>query len=74
MRLSQQRIWALQKMLKDDFGLEYSEEEVQRAGTAILRFVVAKLRKEVEQAAAQEKNNGPKISDRRRNKKRTDTE
>lgn len=56
MRLSQQRIRALQKLLKDDFGLDYSEEEVRQAGTAILRFVVAKLRKEAERAAREQSN------------------
>ncbi len=42
MRLSQERIKALQKLLKEHFGLDYTDEEAQQAGLAIMRFVVAK--------------------------------
>lgn len=42
MRLSQERIKALQKLLKEQFDLDYTDEEAQQAGLAIMRFVVAK--------------------------------
>ncbi len=42
MRLSQKHIAALQKLLKEQFGLDYSEEQAQQAGLAIMRFVIAK--------------------------------
>lgn len=42
MRLSQERIRALQKLLKEQFDLDYTDEEAQQAGLAIMRFVVAK--------------------------------
>ena len=42
MRLSQERIKALQKLLKEQFDLDYTDEEAQQAGLAIMRFVIAK--------------------------------
>ena len=45
MRLSEQQIKALQTLLNDEYGLEYSTEEAQQAGLAIMRFVLAKHRK-----------------------------
>ena len=42
MRLSTERIKALQDLLKEQFGLVYTDEEAQQAGLAIMRFVVAK--------------------------------
>ena len=42
MRLSDERIKELQKLLKDELGLEYTEEQAQQAGLAIMRFVLAK--------------------------------
>ena len=47
MRLSQERINALQRLLKDQYCLELSDEEAQEAGLSIMRFVKAKyLRKQ----------------------------
>ena len=42
MRLSKERIKELKVILREHSGLEYSDEEAQQAGLAILRFVVAK--------------------------------
>lgn len=57
MRLSQERINALQKVLKDQYDLELSDEEAQEAGLSIMRFVKAKyLRK-------QELNNNQRSND-----------
>jgi len=42
MRLSSERIKCLQKLLKELYGLEYTDKQAQEAGIAIMRFVVAK--------------------------------
>lgn len=42
MRLSPARIKDLQSLLKEHYGLDYSDEEAQEAGLAIMRFVLAK--------------------------------
>lgn len=42
MRLSTERINTLKLLLKEHYGLEYSDEQAQEAGLAIMRFVVAK--------------------------------
>lgn len=42
MRLSSEQVKALQLLLKDRFDLEYSDEQAQEAGLAILRFMLAK--------------------------------
>lgn len=42
MRLSPEQIKKLQKLLKEQTGKDYSDEEVQKAGLAIMRFVLAK--------------------------------
>lgn len=41
-RISSERIKELQKLLKEQTGKDYSDEEAQEAGLAILRFVMAK--------------------------------
>lgn len=53
MRLSAGQVQALQRLLKFEFGLEYSSEQAQQAGLAIIRFVIAKQRKQ----ALYERNN-----------------
>lgn len=45
MRLSPQRIKALQDLLKEQLGVSYTDEEAQAAGLAIMRFIVAKHRR-----------------------------
>ena len=42
MRLSQERIKALQKILKEQFDLDYTDKEAQQAGLKIMYFVAAK--------------------------------
>ena len=41
-RISPERIKELQALLKEQTGKDYSYEEAQEAGLAIMRFVVAK--------------------------------
>lgn len=41
-RLSPERIKELQKLLKEQTGKDYSDEEAQKAGLAIMRFVMVK--------------------------------
>jgi hypothetical protein len=46
-RISPERIKELQKLLKEQTGKDYSDEEAQEAGLAIIRFVLAKEFREV---------------------------
>jgi hypothetical protein len=41
-RLSTTHIKALQRLLKERFGLDYTDEQAQQAGLAIMRFAIAK--------------------------------
>lgn len=45
MRLSTERIQSLQRLLKEEFDLDYDHEQAQQAGLAIMRFVVSKHRR-----------------------------
>ncbi|HEU5187357.1 MAG TPA: hypothetical protein VFT87_02535 [Candidatus Saccharimonadales bacterium] len=47
-RISPERIKELQKLLKEQTGKDYSDEEAQEAGLAIIRFVIAKERRRQE--------------------------
>jgi len=47
MRLSAKSIKALQVLLEEHTGREYSNEEAQQAGLAIMRFVVAKHQRHI---------------------------
>lgn len=42
MKLSDERIKELQAILKEEFGLDYTAEQTQEAGIAIIRFALAK--------------------------------
>ncbi len=42
MRLSQTRIDELKRLLSERLGLNYTDEQTQQAGLAIIRFMVAK--------------------------------
>lgn len=42
MRLSPDKVHSLKVLLKEHCDLDYTEEEVQQAGLAIIRFAVAK--------------------------------
>lgn len=46
MRLSEQRVKELQGLLKELYGLEFSTEQAQEAGLAVLRFVLAKTQRQ----------------------------
>jgi hypothetical protein len=48
MRLSNERIKALQVLLKELCDLDYSDHQAQEAGMAIIRFVAAKAQREEE--------------------------
>jgi hypothetical protein len=41
-RISPERIKELQKLLKEQTGKDYTDEEAQEAGLAIMRFVIVK--------------------------------
>ena len=47
MRLSNEQIKALQTLLKEQLSLVYTDEEAQKAGLAIMRFVLAKKSREI---------------------------
>jgi hypothetical protein len=49
MRLSDKRIKELQTLLKELFDLDYTAEEAQEAGLAIMRFVLVKTQRQKEQ-------------------------
>lgn len=61
-RISPERIKELQKLLKEQTGKDYSSEEAQEAGLAIMRFVIAKeqrkqqLQSEAEPTQVEDKN------------------
>jgi hypothetical protein len=54
MRISDTQIAELQQILKQQFGLDYSAEEAQDAGRAILRFVGLKLYQQLEKDRLQD--------------------
>lgn len=45
MRLSKERIKSLQVLLRE-LGLDYTDEQAQEAGMAVMRFVIAKAQRE----------------------------
>jgi hypothetical protein len=56
-RISPERIKELQALLKEQTGRNYSDEEAQEAGLAIIRFVVAKEQRRQELDKRQTKKN-----------------
>ncbi|PKL30802.1 hypothetical protein CVV43_05360 [Candidatus Saccharibacteria bacterium HGW-Saccharibacteria-1] len=50
MRISHEKIKELQKLLKEQTGLNYTDEEAQEAGLAIIRFVIIKAQREKNKA------------------------
>lgn len=56
MRISEQHITNLQALLKEVTGKEYSREQAQEAGIAIMRFAAAKLHSQFESTNG--RNNG----------------
>ena len=59
MRLSSERIKALQALMRELHGLELTDKQAQEAGLAIMRFVLAKAQIQQELANKMEgKNDG----------------
>jgi hypothetical protein len=54
-RISPNRIKELQKLLKEQTGKDYTDEEAQEAGLAIIRFVLAKEQRKHELNKRQDK-------------------
>jgi hypothetical protein len=48
MKFSDERIKELQTILKEEFGLDYTTEQAQEAGIAIVRFVLAKTQRQLD--------------------------
>lgn len=48
MRFSPDLISELKQILLEQYGVEYSDEEAQAAGIAIVRFVIVKRQREAE--------------------------
>jgi hypothetical protein len=62
MRLKPERVIALKELLKE-LGLDYSDEETQQAGLAIMRFALAKeTRKRQLKLTKMEQNNDISVS------------
>ena len=64
MRFSPARIKGLQRLLKEHYGVDYSEEEAQRAGIAIVRFIIAKKHRKQELANQRRYGNGKLSSEK----------
>lgn len=45
MRVNDKHIKQLQAILRDEFGLIYTDEQAQEAGLAIMRFIISKHRR-----------------------------
>jgi hypothetical protein len=48
MRLSNERIKHLQTLMREQHGLELTDEQAQEAGFAIMRFVITKAQRQQE--------------------------
>ncbi len=48
MRLCEERIKSLQALMREEHGLELTDEQAQAAGFAIMRFLVAKAQRKQE--------------------------
>ncbi len=57
MRLSNDLIKSLQAHLKELYDLDYTDEQTQDAGVAIMRFVIAKVQREQELLNEKENSN-----------------
>jgi hypothetical protein len=61
MRLSPANIQSLKVILKKDFGLVFDDEEAQKAGLEIMRFIVAKQSRHIERKAKKVARNRLKV-------------
>jgi len=57
MKLSDERIKELQAILNEEFGLDYTAEQAQDAGLAVIRFVLAKTQRQLDMTNNMEINN-----------------
>lgn len=57
MRLSSDLIKSLQAHLEELYDLDYTDEQAQDAGLAIMRFVIAKVQREQELLNSKENSN-----------------
>jgi len=60
-RLSEERIKELQTLLKEEFNLDYTDEQAQEAGMAMIRFLIAKAQRRQELASSQENEDGRRM-------------
>ncbi len=58
MKLSDERIKSLQVLLKTSTGSDYTAEQAQDAGMAIIRFVIAKAQRKQQLLKLRENGNG----------------
>lgn len=58
MRLSSERVKSLQVLLKELCGLDYTDEQAQEAGVAIIRFVSVKAQRKRELSKNEENGHG----------------
>jgi len=58
MKLSEKHIKSLQPLLKDLCGLEFTDEQAQEAGMAIMRFVIVKAQRRRELSKNEENGYG----------------
>lgn len=65
MKLSDERIKSLQALLKANTGRDYTAEQAQDAGMAIMRFVIAKVQRRQELSKLKENGNGKRSQNSR---------
>ena len=65
MRLSNERIKSLQVLLKELTGQDYTDEQTQDAGMAIIRFTIAKAQRRQDLLKLKENGNGQPNRDTR---------
>jgi hypothetical protein len=65
MKLSGERIKSLQVLLKEQTGQDYTEQQAQEAGMAIMRFVIVKAQRKRELAKFKENEDGKPIGSTR---------
>lgn len=58
MRLSEKSVKSLRILLKERFGLDYTDEQAQEAGMAIIRYMTVKAQREQDLTNYKEYENG----------------
>ncbi|HKU18004.1 MAG TPA: hypothetical protein VJP80_01910 [Candidatus Saccharimonadales bacterium] len=59
--MSDERIKSLQLLLKAQTGRDYTDEQAQEAGAAIMRFVIVKAQRKHELEKLKENENGKQL-------------